>query len=674
MQLDEDPACIPPRDGAIPPASDEFDAAPAPPERRPGRGLLRAAPILHAGALQLSRLVPSLADRALPASWVAEVDPKDDRCITIRGVRLAIPLAYELDPTCRAMDRALDLAENEFRSSHKEKAVGGERGSVVLRRRPPMKKSRHSMGSPSQPRGSVSSPLYASVGRAAGLPPIPPPGKRLVLRPGPANAAVASASCPLSGAAARSVAKKAAQLAAKAASVPESDSRDAAGRAVPPGGSSSFLRPGGPDSNWAMVGPHASVATAADATLAPLPPPEEDTKEWKKDRGGWRTFVKTEVVKAVRVHAQVTNTLQNLARGVSGACAREARKRSLRSVRAADDANRRSRRLLKDVLTYWRREERERVEERRRWAAETEAQRTREDKLREEQRQKNKLRFLLGQSEAFSSLLQAKAQVTSAAAAADTAGSNAATEKAAVDATMDSITGAEDDAELRRKSEAAAAELLVAHRAKLALFDNETVRQRSISDTAAADRAADEARHADDEGGLGTPSAVDAMDGVTPAAGGDAAAGMSATAAEAAAAEASAVATSLAGSDKQVAAVKQPSILLGKMKGYQLRGLSWLVSLYDQGINGILADEMGLGKTVQTISFLAYLAEAKNNWSPLVVVTPKATLHNWQQEVGKFCLSLRELPYWGQKRVAKSYASTGPKSGCIVGTQSFMCV
>ena len=37
--------------------------------------------------------------------------------------------------------------------------------------------------------------------------------------------------------------------------------------------------------------------------------------------------------------------------------------------------------------------------------------------------------------------------------------------------------------------------------------------------------------------------------------------------------------------------------------------MNWLINLYEQGINGILADEMGLGKTVQTISFLAYLAE-----------------------------------------------------------------
>src|SRR3546814_1966841 len=38
-----------------------------------------------------------------------------------------------------------------------------------------------------------------------------------------------------------------------------------------------------------------------------------------------------------------------------------------------------------------------------------------------------------------------------------------------------------------------------------------------------------------------------------------------------------------------------------------LEGVNWLISLYENGINGILADEMGLGKTVQSISFLAHL-------------------------------------------------------------------
>jgi SNF2 family DNA or RNA helicase len=42
----------------------------------------------------------------------------------------------------------------------------------------------------------------------------------------------------------------------------------------------------------------------------------------------------------------------------------------------------------------------------------------------------------------------------------------------------------------------------------------------------------------------------------------------------------------------------------GALRDYQVRGLNWMISLFENGINGILADEMGLGKTLQTISLL----------------------------------------------------------------------
>ncbi|PIO65279.1 protein, SNF2 family [Teladorsagia circumcincta] len=37
------------------------------------------------------------------------------------------------------------------------------------------------------------------------------------------------------------------------------------------------------------------------------------------------------------------------------------------------------------------------------------------------------------------------------------------------------------------------------------------------------------------------------------------------------------------------------------LKPYQLKGLEWMVSLYNNNLNGILADEMGLGKTIQVV-------------------------------------------------------------------------
>ncbi|KAK1353735.1 hypothetical protein POM88_052100 [Heracleum sosnowskyi] len=45
---------------------------------------------------------------------------------------------------------------------------------------------------------------------------------------------------------------------------------------------------------------------------------------------------------------------------------------------------------------------------------------------------------------------------------------------------------------------------------------------------------------------------------------------------------------------------RQPSMLrAGTLRDYQIVGLQWMLSLYNNKLNGILADEMGLGKTVQ---------------------------------------------------------------------------
>lgn len=48
--------------------------------------------------------------------------------------------------------------------------------------------------------------------------------------------------------------------------------------------------------------------------------------------------------------------------------------------------------------------------------------------------------------------------------------------------------------------------------------------------------------------------------------------------------------------------IAQPRMLMAQLKEYQLKGLNWLATLYDQGINGILADEMGLGKACLNVA------------------------------------------------------------------------
>uniref|UniRef100_A0A8C6KJ14 SNF2 related chromatin remodeling ATPase 5 n=1 Tax=Nothobranchius furzeri TaxID=105023 RepID=A0A8C6KJ14_NOTFU len=87
----------------------------------------------------------------------------------------------------------------------------------------------------------------------------------------------------------------------------------------------------------------------------------------------------------------------------------------------------------------------------------------------------------------------------------------------------------------------------------------------------------------------------------------------------------------------------------GKMRDYQVRGLNWLISLYENGINGILADEMGLGKTLQTIALLGYMKHYRNIPGPHMVLVPKSTLYNWMNEFKRWVPSLRAVCLIGDR-------------------------
>ncbi|GAW79450.1 DEAD/DEAH helicase [Plasmodium gonderi] len=147
--------------------------------------------------------------------------------------------------------------------------------------------------------------------------------------------------------------------------------------------------------------------------------------------------------------------------------------------------------------------------------------------------------------------------------------------------------------------------------------------------------------------------------------------------------------------------ITQPSILVGgTLMKYQLEGLEWLISLYNNNLHGILADEMGLGKTIQTISLFAYLKEFKWGTSGVsgmnemtemsgmsrmsrmsrmnevhrvpirmteprernghnirwnmsqpknLVIVPLSTLPNWISEFKTWCPSLKVITYRGNK-------------------------
>ncbi|KAJ8968298.1 hypothetical protein NQ317_000258 [Molorchus minor] len=93
----------------------------------------------------------------------------------------------------------------------------------------------------------------------------------------------------------------------------------------------------------------------------------------------------------------------------------------------------------------------------------------------------------------------------------------------------------------------------------------------------------------------------------------------------------------------------------GEMRDYQIRGLNWMISLYENGINGILADEMGLGKTLQTISLLGFMKHYKSTPGPHIVIVPKSTLSNWMAEFKKWCPSIRAVCLIGDQEARSTF-------------------
>ena len=99
---------------------------------------------------------------------------------------------------------------------------------------------------------------------------------------------------------------------------------------------------------------------------------------------------------------------------------------------------------------------------------------------------------------------------------------------------------------------------------------------------------------------------------------------------------------------------EQANMLVGgSLKEYQIKGLQWMISLYNNNLNGILADEMGLGKTIQTISLITYLIERKMQSGPYLVIVPLSTLTNWNIEFEKWAPSVSRIVYKGPPNARK---------------------
>lgn len=335
------------------------------------------------------------------------------------------------------------------------------------------------------------------------------------------------------------------------------------------------------------------------------------------------------VPKVVRIKNNSLDTKQSNARKTAQLAAKEARRWQLRTNKSTKDVAARAKRAMREMLGFWKRNERD-EREGRKAAEKHELDKARKAEAdREANRQKRKLNFLISQTELYSHFVGKKVK-TDEIERHGTDGDGVTPSgqtmrdnpnaKHTVDL-PDSVAklgtkvtnfedldfDAEDESVLHQAAMANAQHAVQEAKNRAIAFD------RGAEGEGEPSAELSGAQEDFDEGELNfqNPTSLQTMD------------------------------------------VEQPKMLNCTMKEYQVKGLNWLVNLYEQGINGILADEMGLGKTLQSISVMAYLAEVHNIWGPFLVIAPASTLHNWQQEITRFVPNIKVLPYWGSAKDRK---------------------
>lgn len=304
----------------------------------------------------------------------------------------------------------------------------------------------------------------------------------------------------------------------------------------------------------------------------------------------WQIMSKKEIGKVQRAKVNNHKEMVTGAKRVATLCMKAMRQKAMQSQKVMKETMWRAKRLTREMQTYWKRYDRVERETKRRMEKEAEEQRKMDVELIEAKRQQRKLNFLITQTELYAHFMSKKL------------GSGSQEEQLRILSQLD------EEANPRL--------------ATIDDYDSEMMKvkaQKNASDAYLTERA----RTKQFDAVLATTSPIASIPVIK---------------------------TDV---DGRIVELPQPAMFKGKLKGYQIKGMTWLANLYDQGISGILADEMGLGKTVQSIALLCHIAENFGVWGPFLIISPASTLHNWQQEMERFVPSFRVVPYWGSPNERK---------------------
>ncbi|KAG6820380.1 hypothetical protein H0H93_001351 [Arthromyces matolae] len=376
----------------------------------------------------------------------------------------------------------------------------------------------------------------------------------------------------------------------------------------------------------------------------------------ESQRKVWTNIARRDIAKVYKYQVSGYQARQSQMERIAKVASLQARRPYTKTAKATKDVQTKAKRLMREMQVFWKKNEKEERDVRKREQKEASDRLKIEEEKREAARQARKLEFLISQTELYSHFVGNKlkssrhfyrysnslltlwsaSDIEGQAEGGESRPTPTAANLELVDPnTLQDINFDDDDqTNLHRHAMHNAQEALALAKQRAETFDAQTALERKTNEALKLAKAqahihnestgndADE-QQANQNEPAGSAKAPlvdldsDELNFQNP--------------------------TSLSGP----LTIGQPKMLMAQLKEYQLKGLNWLATLYEQGINGILADEMGLGKTVQSISLLTYLAETHDIWGPFLVVAPASTLHNWQQEITRFVPGLKALPYWG---------------------------
>lgn len=126
----------------------------------------------------------------------------------------------------------------------------------------------------------------------------------------------------------------------------------------------------------------------------------------------------------------------------------------------------------------------------------------------------------------------------------------------------------------------------------------------------------------------------------------------------------------------KISPIETPATFQGRLRPYQLKGVSWLAFLKQFGFGSCLADDMGLGKTIELITLLLHDRDlaAKQSVSlsgPALLICPMSIVGNWHKELQRFAPSLKVMVHHGHERLSgEAFAQEAKQHDIVLTTYS----